>query len=455
MRLNNRLGSSPRLLLLPLALLAALLAGCGGTKKAATTTTSATTTSASGGKFKVALVSDIGKFTDKGFNQNQLKGLNVAKAKLGVNGVALQSNSTSDYAPNFNSAIRKGAKLVVAAGFLLAPTEATYAKKFPNVNFAITDYTVHTAPFADKKGKVLPAFKNVEGLTYMANESGCLVGVLAAKMAAKNGGNTIGAVGGLKIPPVDIWIAGYRYCATKAVPGMKVLIQYSNDFVATDKCQTVAQNEIAQGAKVLFQVAGGCGLGTLKAADNAGIWGIGVDVDQYSNAKRVLTSGVKRVDTGVFDAIQQAKAGNFQGGSDLVFNLKNGGMGVGKINPAVPSSLIDLMNELQGEDHRGHAARPDRSLASSARTSGGASNRLGPPDVLTEGAAVRAKRCSDYTSAATQGRGAIGSAPVSKTGGCRFESCRPCCSVQAGAPLRCGVSVLRPLDSRAESGSVR
>lgn len=295
--------------------------------------------------FTAALVSDIGKFTDKGFNQNQLKGLNDAKKKLGITALPLQSNATSDYAPNFNTAIRKGAKLVVAAGFLLANTEATYAKKFPNVDFAITDYTVHTAPFADKKGTVLPAFrKNVEGLTYMANESGCLVGVLAAKMAKKMGGNTVGAVGGIKIPPVDIWIAGFKYCVQKVAPGMKVLIQYSNDFVATDKCQTVAQNEIAQGAKVLFQVAGGCGLGTLKAADAANIWGIGVDVDQYNDAKRVLTSGVKRVDTGVYDAIAQAKSGKFQGGQDLVFDLKNHGMGVGKINPVVPKAWITLMN---------------------------------------------------------------------------------------------------------------
>jgi len=297
------------------------------------------------GGFTAALVSDIGKFTDKGFNENQLKGLNSAKAKLGVSTLALQSNSTSDYAPNFNTAVRKGAKLIIAAGFLLAPTEATYAKKFPNVDFAITDYTVHTSPFANKAGKVLPAYaKNVEGLTYMANESGCLVGVLAAKEAQKMGGNTVGAVGGIKIPPVDIWIAGYKYCVHKIAPSMKVLVQYSNDFVATDKCQTVAQNEISEGAKVLFQVAGGCGLGTLQAAADANVWGIGVDVDQYSVAKRVLTSGVKRVDNGVYDAIQQAKAGKFQGGSDLVFNLKNHGVGVGKINPSVPQSWIKLMN---------------------------------------------------------------------------------------------------------------
>ena len=336
------------------AAVALVAAGCGGGGGGGA---SSTTTQKS--SFKAALVSDIGKFTDKGFNENQLKGLNDAKAKLGVAGIPLQSNSQSDYAPNFNTAVQKKAKLIIAAGFLLASTEATYAKKYPNIDFAITDYTVHTSPFADKKGTVLPQFKkNVEGLTYMANESGCLVGVLAAKMAQKMGGNTVGAVGGIKIPPVDIWIAGYKYCVDKVVPGMKVLVQYSNDFVATDKCQNVAQNEIGQGAKVLFQVAGGCGLGTLKAADAANVWGIGVDVDQYNLAKRVLTSGVKRVDTGVYDAIQQAESGHFKGGQDLVFDLKNNGMGVGKINPAVPQSWIDLMNKYKQQIISGQLKLP-------------------------------------------------------------------------------------------------
>jgi basic membrane protein A len=123
-----------------------------------------------------------------------------------------------------------------------------------------------------------------------------------------------------------------------------VLIDYSQDFVAADKCKTVAENQISQGAKVLFQVAGGCGLGTLKAADEAGIWGIGVDKDQYKDAKRVLTSGVKRVDNGVYAAIKQVKDGKFNGGHDILFNLKNKGMDVGKINPSVPKAFINLMN---------------------------------------------------------------------------------------------------------------
>ncbi len=291
----------------------------------------------------VTLVSDIGKFTDKGFNQSQLAGLNTAKAKLGITTIPLQSNSTSDYSPNFNTAIRKGAKLVIAAGFLLAKTEATYAKQFPNVHFAITDDSVHGFDF---KGKNV---SNIEGLTYAANESGCLVGVLAAKMTQKLGGDTIGAVGGLQIPPVDIWIAGYKFCAQKAVPGTKVLVQYSQDFVATDKCKTVATNEISQGAKVVFQVAGGCGLGVFKAADDAGAWAIGVDVDQYKLGKRVLTSGTKHVETGIFGVAQQEQQGKFKGGTDLNFNLKNGGVGVGKINPSVPAAYIKLMQSYKAK----------------------------------------------------------------------------------------------------------
>ena len=337
------------LLAVALFLVAVGAASCGGgndnnSSGDTSGNTETTGTTADHSDVLAALVSDIGKFNDRSFNQSQLEGLNRAKTELGIQTLPLQSNQVSDYIPNLTNAVRRKSDLVISAGFLLADATAKVAKKFPDTHFAITDYPVEAAPFADKNGN--PLFKNVEGLTYAANESGCLVGNLAANMVKKQGGKqVIGAVGGLKIPPVDIWIAGYRFCAKLANPKIKVLIGYSQDFVAADKCKTVAQNQISQGAQVLFQVAGGCGLGTLKAADAAGIWGIGVDVDQYNDAKRVLTSGVKRVDTGVFDAIQQAKTGKFQGGQDLVFNLKNNGMGVGKINPAVPQSWIDLMNQ--------------------------------------------------------------------------------------------------------------
>ena len=334
-------------LIAALALVVALgAASCGGGGNDNSSASGTTTSSSDHSDVLVSLISDIGKFNDRSFNQSQLEGLNRAKSELGIQTNPQQSNQVSDYIPNLTSAVRKNSDLVISAGFLLADATAKVAKKFPDTNFAITDYPVEAPPFADKQGK--PLFKNVEGLTYAANESGCLVGNLAANMVKKQGGKqVIGAVGGLKIPPVDIWIAGYKYCAKLANPKINVLIGYSQDFVAADKCKTVAQNQISQGAQVLFQVAGGCGLGTLSAADQAGIWGIGVDKDQYNDAKRVLTSGVKRVDNGVFQAAEKVANGQFKGGSDVNFNLANGGMSVGKINPAVPQELIDKMNALK------------------------------------------------------------------------------------------------------------
>ena len=289
--------------------------------------------------FQAALVSDVGRFNDKSFNQSQLQGLLRAKAQLKIKVLPLQSNSDADYIPNLTTAVRRGSNAVVCAGFLMANACAKIVSRSKNVEFAITDYPVQIAPFANAKGKVL--YPNITGLTYASQESGCLVGYMAALMAKRAGGpQVIGAVGGIKIPPVDTWIAGYKFCAKRANKGIKVLIGYSQDFVQSDKCKAVAEQQIAQGAKVLFQVAGGCGLGTLKAADEAGIWGIGVDKDQYNDAKRVMTSGVKRVDTGVYNFIKSAKNGAPLGGGNLNFDLENGGMDLGRINPAVPKSII-------------------------------------------------------------------------------------------------------------------
>ena len=133
-----------------------------------------------------ALVSDIGKFNDRGFNQNQLAGLNRRRQARGDDDpAAVELGQRLHPEPDLGGAPARD--LVIAAGFLLADSTATMAKKFPDTHFAITDYPVDAAPFADKKGK--PLYKNVEGLTYAANESGCLVGVLAAKEAQKAGKN--------------------------------------------------------------------------------------------------------------------------------------------------------------------------------------------------------------------------------------------------------------------------
>jgi basic membrane protein A and related proteins len=314
------------------AMIAVVVAALGVTAGTGTASSQQTT-------FQAALVSDVGRFNDKSFNQSQLEGLLRAKAQLKIKVLPLQSNSDADYIPNLTTAVRRGSNAVICAGFLMAGACAKVVSRSKKIQFAITDYPVQIDPFANAKGKIL--YPNVTGLTYASQESGCLVGYMAALMAKRAGGaQVIGAVGGIKIPPVDTWIAGYKFCAKRANKAIKVLIGYSQDFVQSDKCKAVAEQQIAQGAKVLFQVAGGCGLGTLKAADEAGIWGIGVDKDQYNDAKRVMTSGVKRVDVGVYNFIKSAKNGAPLGGGNLNFDLENGGMDLGRINPAVPKSIV-------------------------------------------------------------------------------------------------------------------
>jgi basic membrane protein A len=311
--------------------------------------------------FLASLVSDIGKFNDRSFNQSQLEGLKRAQKELKIKIKPLQSNSTSDYVPNMSSAVRARSNITIAAGFLLADTLETIAKQFPGSKFAITDYCAKGAKQCITGSVLKENHPNIMGLDYAANQSGCLVGYLAAEMVKKQGGKqVIGAVGGIHIPPVDIWIAGYKFCAKLYNPKIQVLVGYSGDFVKSDLCKTVAENQIAQGAKVLFQVAGGCGLGTLTAAAQAGIWGIGVDKDQYKDAKRVLTSGVKKVGLGVFQVIKATKEGKFRGNKDLQFTLKNGGMGVGKINPAVPKKFITAMNKIKTRIIKGKLKVPTK-----------------------------------------------------------------------------------------------
>jgi len=286
-------------------------------------------------------VSDVGRFNDKGFNQLQFQGLKKAAADLGATTRALESRAAGDYIPNLSSCARGGADITIAAGFLLADPLNTVAKQFPDKSFAITDYSVKGPPF---NGKV----KNVTGLTYATQENGYLAGCLAALMTKKQGGKqVIGVVGGVKIPPVDTYIAGYQAGAAKCSPGVTVLVGYSQDFVDQAKCRTIAQNQIDQGSQVEFNVAGGCGLGTLGAAQDAGIWGIGVDTDQAFLGKHILTSAVKRVDSGVYQTIQDVANNTFKGGTDLVFDLKNDGVGLGKTSPEVPSDIQSRIDDLK------------------------------------------------------------------------------------------------------------
>ena len=288
---------------------------------------------------KVGLVTDIGGLNDRSFNALANKGLEDAKSKLGVDGRVLISKSNADYVPNLTTLAQQKYDLVIAVGFLMADATATVAKKFPNVKFAIID---SSAP--GLKG----APKNAEGLLFKEQEAGYLAGYAAGLYAKDNNAKVISSVGGQKIPPVDHYIAGYQAGAKKADPSIKTTNAYSQDFVDQAKCKEIALNQIAAGSKVVFQVAGQCGLGALDAAKEKGVQGIGVDADQSYLGPQVFTSALKKVDVAVLDAIKRAQAGQFAGGTDLTATVKNGGIGVGKFNTA-GSKYADQVKQVQDQ----------------------------------------------------------------------------------------------------------
>jgi basic membrane protein A and related proteins len=276
---------------------------------------------------KVGLVTDIGGLDDRSFNQLANEGLERAKSELGVETRVLTSDQNSDYVPNLSSLAQQGFDLVIGNGFLMGDAVATVATRFPETNFAIIDY-----PQALLKGK--PA--NARGLLFKENEAGYLAGYVAGLYVKDKGGDqVVSSVGGQKVPAVDAYIAGYQAGAKEANPDVETLTGYSQTFTDQAACKELALNQISEGSQVVFQVAGGCGLGALDAAKERGVAGIGVDADQGYLGDFIITSALKKVDLAVFETIKAVQDGTFKGGEDTVFDLKSDGVGLGELNADV------------------------------------------------------------------------------------------------------------------------
>jgi basic membrane protein A and related proteins len=316
-----------------------VVAGCGGGGEKKSSNEGATTTTASGGP-RVGLVTDVGGLNDRGFNHLAYLGVQRAKEELGATSRVFLSNQGSDYVPNLTKFAREHYDLTIGVGFTEAEAIDTAATRFPKENFAIVDVDQTTEPHKPK---------NLLGLLFKEQEVGYLAGYLAAlEEKRRPGKDVISSVGGQQQPPVDRFIAGYQAGAKAAVPGITVLNGYSQDFADQQKCKEIALDQIAQGSGVVFQVAGGCGLGALEAAKQKGVWGIGVDADQSFLGPHILTSAVKRVDTAVFLAIKSVDDGTFKGGN-VVYGLKDNGVGLGKISPKVPKDDVTKVQQIRAD----------------------------------------------------------------------------------------------------------
>jgi basic membrane protein A len=320
-----------------------LLVACGGS------------TTPAAAQLKIGLVTDTGGLNDKSFNHLAYLGLQKAITDFKVKGDVTESKTGDDYVPNLTNFASKGYDLVIGVGFLMQEAVGTVSGQFPNIHFSIID-----GAGTDSKGVDLK-HSNVQSLFFKEQDAGAMVGVLAGMLEktgkAKKNQHVIGAVGGISIPPVNHYIAGFKWAAMMEDPSIKVLVGYSNDFTDPAKCKGVAQGQIAAKADILFQVAGGCGLGVLQAAGQAGVYSIGVDADQKDSDPSVIASALKKVDVASYTAIKNVVNKNFQSGA-LTFSIANDGAGYALDNLTITPDIQAELDRVQAAIRSGSMTPP-------------------------------------------------------------------------------------------------
>lgn len=280
----------------------------------------------------LAIVYDVGGRGDLSFNDMAALGGDRAVRELGVRLTEVESATTADFLPNLRTLARtRQHDVIVGVGFLIQDAMQQVAEEFPNQKFALIDGLAE-AP-------------NVMSISFADHEGSALVGALAAVTALENGSNTVGIVLGIEIPILLRFEIGYHAGVRWAVDRyneihgtnhqVRVLYTYTGAFDDPARGKTAAEAMLGQGATVIYQVAGGTGLGVFEAVESAARaqgrtvgppFAIGVDSAQDWIAPGFIpVSMVKRVDNGVFTAIQRALDGTFEGGA-VTLNLAAGGV---------------------------------------------------------------------------------------------------------------------------------
>jgi basic membrane protein A and related proteins len=276
------------------------------------------------GELKMTILFDLKGRGDKSFNDSAAVGLDEAKAEFGYT-VTEEVRQGSDEAQLLQKAADEGSTLIIGVGFAWGEAMAEAAAANPDINYAIVDSVVDQP--------------NVSGLVFAANQGSFLVGAAAA---LKSTTGKIGFIGGVDIPLIQDFYAGYEAGAKAVNPDIEIDTQYispAGDFSGfndPDKAKTIALKMYEDGSDIVYHAAGGSGDGLFAAAkevNDAGtaVWAIGVDSDQATTvsedlAPYILTSMLKRVDVSVYETMKAHAEGTFAGGV-RAFTVADGGLG--------------------------------------------------------------------------------------------------------------------------------
>ena len=284
------------------------------------------------GALNVGIVLDVGGRGDKSFNDGAYAGADSAARILGPAIRFIEPGEGSDREAGLRLLAAEKMDLVIGVGFIFSDDITKLAKEYPNTPFACVDYALAV----DDKGNVLPPPPNVAALKFREEEGSFLVGALAALVGKSK---KVGFVGGMDIPLIHKFEAGYRAGVKQVCPDCEVIAQYAgvtpDAFKNPGKGKELALAQIAKGADVIFTAAGNSGLGAFDAVEAAGTdargrathFVIGVDSNQdMIKPGFVLTSMVKRVHNAVYQIVSDVAAGKFHGGLH-VFGLDTDGVG--------------------------------------------------------------------------------------------------------------------------------
>ncbi|WP_455352872.1 BMP family lipoprotein [Streptomyces sp. SYSU K217416] len=259
-------------------------------------------------KLKIGMAYDVGGRGDNSFNDSAARGLDKAKAEFDAETKELTAKTgetPADRETRLASLAEGGYNPVIGVGFAYKDAIDKVAAKFPDTTFGLVD-SVSDA-------------KNVDSIVFTEEQGSYLAGVAAA-LKSKDG--KVGFIGGVDLPLIKKFAAGFEQGVTETNPKATVQIQYLttgsdlSGFGSPDKGKAAAKGMLDKGIDVIYTAAGGSGAGAIEAvAAKPGAWAIGVDSDQAKDpalskyADSILTSVVKNVDTGVYDLAKSVHDG--------------------------------------------------------------------------------------------------------------------------------------------------